>query len=67
MGTKIIILIFLALIFYCLGSSLFYMLSRKKSPEAMAKALTWRIVLSLVLFFLLIGGFYMGLIHPHGI
>jgi hypothetical protein len=64
---KIIILIFLLLIVYCLGSALFYMLSPKKAPETMAKALTWRIALSLTLFVLLLLGFYLGWVQPHGV
>lgn len=67
MFAKIIIFLFLLTIIYCLASALFYMLSRKKTPEKMAKALTWRITLSITLFLLLILGFYMGLIQPHGI
>lgn len=67
MFTKIIIFTLLILIFYCLGSSLFYMLSRGKNRESMAKALTWRIVLSITVFLFLILGFYMGWLHPHGV
>jgi len=64
---KIIIYFFLLIIFYCLGSALFYLLSRKKTPESMAKALTWRIALSVSLFLLLLLGSYMGWVHPHGV
>ncbi len=67
MFAKIIILAFLLVIFYCLGSGLFYLLSRKKTSNAMAKALTWRIGLSVGLFLLLLFGAYMGWIQPHGI
>jgi|JI10StandDraft_1071094.scaffolds.fasta_scaffold09111_15 hypothetical protein len=67
MFSKIVVLIFILAIFYCLGSALFFMLSRQKAPNIMAKALTWRIVLSITLFLLLLLGFYLGLIHPHGI
>lgn len=64
---KIIICLFLLVIVYCLGSALFYMLSRNRSENSMAKALTWRVVLSLVLFLLLMLGFYLGWITPHGV
>lgn len=67
MFAKLIILGFLIIIIYCLGSALFYMLSRKKTEEATAKALTWRVALSLTLFLLLLLGFWMGWIHPHGV
>jgi hypothetical protein len=67
MFEKMIIYAFLLIIFYCLGSALFYMLSRKKKSNGMARALTWRIILSVSLFLLLILGAYMGWIQPHGI
>lgn len=67
MFAKIFIFTLLLTIFYCLGSALFYMLSRKNTPEKMAKALTWRIGLSISLFLLLLMGFYLGWIQPHGI
>lgn len=66
MVIKIIIAIFLLIIFYCLGSALFYMLYNKDS-KSMAKALTWRVILSLTIFLLLILGFMMGWISPHGL
>lgn len=64
---KIIICLFLLIIFYCLGSALFYMLSQKRAPTSMGKALTWRIALSLSLFVFLLIGAYMGWLHPHGL
>ncbi len=64
---KILIIALLVLILYCLGSALYYMLSSKRSPETMAKALTWRISLSLLVFFLLLLGFLMGWVSPHGV
>ncbi|MCD6047719.1 MAG: hypothetical protein K0S08_1366 [Gammaproteobacteria bacterium] len=62
---KIIILLFLAVILFCLGSALYYLLSGKGDSRQMVKALTARITLSLILFFLLIIGFATGVIHPH--
>jgi hypothetical protein len=67
MFSKLIIFAFVLAIFYCLGSALFHMLSRHKTPEKMAGALTWRITLSITLFLLLILGFSMGWLQPHGI
>ncbi len=61
---KIVVVILMILILYCLGSSLFYMLVRKNTPESMAKALSWRVGLSLLLFILLIIGYYFGWINP---
>lgn len=67
MFTKVIIAVFFILILLCLGSGMYCLLSNKKSKDAMAKALTWRIALSLILFILLIIGFCLGIIHPHGL
>lgn len=64
---KIILIIFILVILYCLGSAGYFMLSRKHPPETMAKALTWRIAISIALFILLIIGFLMGWVKPHGI
>lgn len=62
---KIIVLILLFAILFSLGSALYYMLTQKKSPQLMVKALTWRIGLSLTLFILLLIAFIVGWIHPH--
>lgn len=64
---KLLILGVIFVILYCLFSAGYFMLSRNRSPEAMAKALTWRIALSVILFAFLILGFYLGWIKPHGI
>ena len=48
---KIIVIILLLVILYCLGSALYFMLGRReKDLEKMAKALTWRIGLSVLVF-----------------
>lgn len=57
----------LALILASLGRALVTMLRRKKSPDAMARALTWRIGLSVGLFLLLLLGFASGILKPHGV
>jgi len=64
---KIIILILFALIIYSLGSGLFYLVSGQADKQRMAKALTWRIGLSLFLFALLFVAFGLGWIKPHGL
>lgn len=64
---KVLIVIVLAAIVISLGSALFH-LSRGKTEEdsrKMARALTVRIGLSLVLFVLLMAAWYFGLIQPH--
>lgn len=62
-----IILILFGVILYSLGSASYAMLTNKHEGKAMAKALTWRISLSLLAFFLLLLGFLLGWIQPHGL
>lgn len=62
---KILILILLAVILFCLGSAAYYLVSQKDRGEKMAKALTWRIGLSLTVFILLMLAFLFGWIRPH--
>lgn len=65
MLAKAIIVLFLLIIFFCLGSALYYLLNDKPGSTRMVKALTLRIALSLTLFFLLIIGFATGILHPN--
>jgi hypothetical protein len=65
----VLILVTLAAIVVSLGSGLFH-LSRGRGEEdsrKMARALTLRITLSLLLFALLMIAWYFGLISPHGV
>ncbi len=62
---KIAILSLILGILIALGSALYFMLSRKSSPQLMAKALSWRIGLSIIMFLLLLLAFVSGWIHPH--
>ncbi|HXO64419.1 MAG: twin transmembrane helix small protein [Steroidobacteraceae bacterium] len=65
----VLILGTLAAIVVSLGSGLFH-LSRGRGEEdsrKMARALTVRITLSLLLFALLMIAWYLGLISPHGV
>ncbi|MBA2653691.1 MAG: twin transmembrane helix small protein [Gammaproteobacteria bacterium] len=64
---KTIVILLLFTIIYCLGSAVFFMIRDKGRSKSMAKALTWRISLSLLLFLLLIIGYAMGWIVPHGV
>lgn len=57
---KIIVAALLIIILYCLGTALFYLVRDGGTSVNMAKALTWRIILSLVLFLLLILSFSLG-------
>ena len=63
---KIIVILFLVVIIYSMGSALFSLTRSGDSPHTV-KMLTWRIGLSLTLFLLLILGNYLGWIQPHGL
>lgn len=67
MIAKIIVVgVFLAILI-SLGFALKSMVKDKDNPERMAKALTTRITLSVVLFIFLLVAFSTGLIKPHGL
>ena len=67
MFAKIFIIVTMLVILFCLGSGLVYLIRDKGESNRTVKALSWRIGLSLALFFLLFIGFALGLIAPHGI
>ncbi|HEX7028219.1 MAG TPA: twin transmembrane helix small protein [Gammaproteobacteria bacterium] len=67
MLVKIIVIAIFLLILYNLASALVYMLKDKSKSDRMAKALMWRISLSLAAFILLMVAYAVGLIQPHGI
>lgn len=62
---KAFILVMLVAILIALGSAVFAMLGPKRGRDRMARALTWRIGLSVVLFLLLLAGFASGILQPH--
>lgn len=64
---KIPLFILLGLIIFSLGEAMFFLARDDGSRDKtrMVRALTIRITLSLVLFVLLIGGYYFGLVEPH--
>lgn len=67
MIVKWVVILFLIVILFSLGSALYYLVrDREKSPR-MVKALTVRITLSLTLFILLFVAFAFGWIAPHQI
>lgn len=64
---KILIIIMLLFIFGSLFTALYHLIKGTQS-EQVVKALTWRISISIVLFLLLMIGFYTGVIgnpNPH--
>ena len=64
---KYIILILLALIIYNLAAGFFYIMTDKKPSNKGFHSLKTRIILSVLLFALLIFGYYFNLLQPHGI
>ncbi len=59
---KIVVLLFIFLILASLGSALYFMVKDKGTSNRTAKALTWRVALSITLFALLMLGFHFGFI-----
>jgi hypothetical protein len=58
--------VFLAVL-YNLGAALYYMVTNQSAAGRTARALTWRIGLSVGLIGLVILGILTGMIQPHGI
>lgn len=68
MLTKILIVFVLLLIIGSLAVALRYLLfAGGERSTRTVKALTWRIGLSIVLFFLLLLGYQAGVLQPHGL
>jgi hypothetical protein len=68
MLVKAIIVLFLIIILYALGSALYFLARGEKNDDMrLVKALAWRIGLSLSLFILLFVAYALGLITPHPI
>jgi len=61
---KLLIIVFLLIILYSLGSSLIFLVRDKGSGDRTVKRLTWRIGLSLLLFIMLWAAYQMGWIEP---
>ena len=59
---RVLVFLLLAAILASLFSALFLLLSKRDGPPALAKALTLRIGLSILLFVLLLVGYWSGLI-----
>lgn len=67
MLSKVFIIGVLLIIGFSLGSALWFLAHKNKQGESMVRALTWRIGLSLFLFFMLFLFFFLGWLHPHPI
>ena len=64
---KIAVILMLVLIFASLFSALVFLYRDKGRGTRTAKALTWRIGLSITLFLMLMAGHYFGIIPPQGL
>ncbi|MCX7190976.1 MAG: twin transmembrane helix small protein [Candidatus Methylopumilus sp.] len=65
---KILVVAILLIILLSLSGGLFFLIKdKKRNSNRMVTSLSFRVGLSLLLFFLLFYGFYSGLIQPHGI
>ena len=62
MPVKIVVILFLVFIVGSLASALYFLVKDRGQGERTVKALTVRVTLSVVLFALLMLGFYFGLI-----
>lgn len=62
---RLLVIAVLIAIIGTLGSALFQ-LSRGGDSDKLLRSLTWRVGLSVGLFLLLLIGWRMGIIHPHG-
>jgi hypothetical protein len=67
MITKTMIVFVLILIIASLGLALRYLFKDGGGSPRTVKALTYRIGMSLALFFLLLLGYQAGILHPHGL
>ena len=59
---KLVVILFLVLILASLGSALYYLVKDRGGSTRTARALTWRVALSITLFALLMLGFHFGFI-----
>ncbi|MBS0455708.1 MAG: twin transmembrane helix small protein [Proteobacteria bacterium] len=66
MWQKVVIIAFLVVIVYNLGSGLYFMMVDKGESNRMVRSLTWRIGLSIALIALIGLGIATGWIEPHG-
>ena len=64
MSVKLVIMFAFIGILYCLGSGAFY-LTKMGRGVSLAKTLTWRIVIALLLFCFLFFAYYAGWMKPH--
>ncbi len=64
---KVVVICVLAAVVLSLGSALFHLVNDKGDSRKMVHALTLRIGLSIALFILIMIGWKLGLVTPHGV
>lgn len=64
--TLIVVLLFVAIL-ASLASALVALFRRGGDPDSLLRALTVRVALSVLVFLLLMAGWYFGLLEPHGL
>ena len=64
---RILALLFIVLILASLGSALYFLIKDKGQSDRTVRMLTVRVALSVTLFILLMGGYYLGLIPQSGL
>ena len=64
---KIVIFVVMALILFNLARGLYQLFNQKDDASKLAKSLTWRVSLAVLLILLLVVGYLQGWIKPHPI
>ena len=67
MLAKILVVVIFLSIVAAMGSALYYFIRDRGDSDRLAKALTWRVAISVSLFVLLFVLWWAGLIAPHGL
>jgi len=62
---KLIVITVLIIILITLGTGLYFMMKDDDNSDRLAKALTWRVILSVSLFLFLMTGYYFGWFQPN--
>jgi len=63
---RILVIVLVLAMVATLFSGLFFLYKDKSGSDRMVKALTLRIGIAIVIFLILMGSYYFGLISPHG-
>ena len=64
---RIVVLVLVFVMLASLFSGLFFLYKDKSGSDRMVKALTVRIAIAIVIFVILMGSYYFGLVPAHGL